>query len=478
MTFTSTSSANPPFRTLRGSSGIITIEKHYNGVNPNVALGFLILIIAIILPAALAAVAPAASVILLLVSLLFPGIPLFMANKMWRVEIDNANRDLKITRWHAFNKTNQKVEYIKFDDIREIVAEISPDGTKRRLVVIKLTGERLLLYESMNMTHADRFKHDFMAAVQLNNPPPTPRAVQNPPASRPPLDTLHPHVPTDPTLVLPSLRQFAIPDPNTGTSSIPGQQNPLHSLPMHASSRVDGVVSVVDGANDAKIAVDLDNRKDQQADQAMTTPAAAGVPAVKGTAATLKDDEESARQRLAEIARRKREILSRVYEPGFEPQQAPAAPGPSTPGPSTPGIQADRGVPSSVMRNRENWYNKYDSCQGFDYMLLPEIGICRPRGETIASKSPPETRSGRAPKKKHGDEDEADEIITHHVDKKVEKELGIQKVKPTCMVCTRLLKGTSFICPTCETKYCIRCARTLASRKESCWTCRKQLKVD
>nr|MDO8119637.1 hypothetical protein [Candidatus Sigynarchaeota archaeon] len=185
MSFTSTTYASPPFRTVRGGGqGIVSIEKHYSDVNPNVALVLLILVIAIILPASLAAVAPAASIILLIISTFFPGIPLFMANKMWKIDIDNASRDLTITRWHAFNKTVKKVEHIKFDEIREIVAEISPDGTKRRLVVIKLTGERHVLHESMNITHADRFKHDFMAAIQLNNPPPTPRAVQNPPASQ------------------------------------------------------------------------------------------------------------------------------------------------------------------------------------------------------------------------------------------------------------------------------------------------------
>jgi len=118
-------------------------------------------------------------------------------------------------------------------------------------------------------------------------------------------------------------------------------------------------VDDVDDVNGASAADDIEGGTDQQGDPSMTTPEAAGAPDVQGTDTTPEEEEKAASQRLAEIARRKREILSRVYQPGNEPQQAPAAPGPSM-----PGVQASEGTPSSVLRNREDWYNKYEQCQG------------------------------------------------------------------------------------------------------------------
>jgi predicted RNA-binding Zn-ribbon protein involved in translation (DUF1610 family) len=73
----------------------------------------------------------------------------------------------------------------------------------------------------------------------------------------------------------------------------------------------------------------------------------------------------------------------------------------------------------------------------------------------------------------------ADEIpLEHQVDEATEKEVMVEVKKETCIVCTNELKGTSFHCPKCSTKYCLRCAKVLAEKGEECWTCRTPLKID
>jgi predicted RNA-binding Zn-ribbon protein involved in translation (DUF1610 family) len=465
----STSITSVPFRTIRNSSGVVTIEKHYSDMNPNCGLGILIMIIAIILPASLVAVAPVASIVLLLGSTLFPGIPLLLVNKMWRIDIDNANRDLKIVRWHDFNKVNKKSIHIKFDEIREIVAETSPDGARRRLVAILLSGTRHVLYETLNMSHADRFKTYFMAGIQLQASQPTAQTPQVTQTTQSQQPAPQGSGPGNPAAVVPSLRQFAIPDPNAP----PGDDDDLQGLPptppIRVSSWTDDL-TYVDDVDDVDAAGDVDPLPGARGGQPAAVSPAAAAPGNQGTGATSKDDDEAVHKRLLEIARRKREVLSRVYQPGSEPQNAPG-----TPAPAAAGVLAGEGAPPTPLRNKEDWYNKFDNCGGFAYLSSPELGVCRPAGTATASGTI-ETRTGRMPKKKAGEDDE-DEIITHTVDRRTEKELGVHKVRPTCMVCTIPLKGTTFICPTCETKYCIRCAKALSLRKEYCWVCRKPLKI-
>nr|MDO8109488.1 hypothetical protein [Candidatus Sigynarchaeota archaeon] len=52
------------------------------------------------------------------------------------------------------------------------------------------------------------------------------------------------------------------------------------------------------------------------------------------------------------------------------------------------------------------------------------------------------------------------------------------KTGEKCVVCENTLKGTTYVCPEYETKYCIRCAVALSQREESCWTCKKPLRFD
>ncbi len=467
----STMITNVPFRTVRNSAGVVTIEKHYAEMNPNCGLGILVVIIAIILPLSFIATAPVASIVLFITSTLFPGIPLFLVNKMWQIEIDNATRVLKIVRWHEFNNVNKKTTNVKFDEIREIVAETSPDGVKRRLVAILLSGTRHVLYETMNMVHADRFRLLFMGAIQLQAAQVTTQttqatlatqATQGSQGSQPGSQSSGP---ADPTVVVPSLRQFAIPDPSAPAGSNAGFQDIPPASPIR-------VPSWISGADDVDDVDDVDASTSTQGYQAAPASPPSAVPSTQGAEIAPQEDDEAVHKRLLAIAQRKRDILARVYQPGTEPQDAPAAPAIAA-----VGAPASDGDTSAPLRNKEDWYNKFDDVGGFAYLSSPELGGGRPAGAALASGAL-ETRAGRAPKKKAGDDDDDDDkVITHSVDWRTERELGVHKVRPTCMVCTRPLKGTTFICPTCETKYCIRCARTLSVRKEYCWTCRKPLKV-
>ncbi len=463
-----------PFRTIRNSSGVVTIEKHYSDMNPNCGLGILVVVIAIILPASLAGVAPLASIILLLFSMIFPGIPLVLVNKMWRIDIDNVNRELKITRWHNADKLNKKTMHMRFDEIREIVAETSPDGARRRLVAILLSGTRHVLYETMNMSHADRFKSDFMAAIQLQATQATTRItsqagttqVTTPDMQGPP-PASQASSPSDPATAVPSLRQFAIPDPNAP----PGSGAGYPDLPPTPPVRVSSWTRDLQYQDDVDDVDDVGASTVAQGDQAAPASPTTAAPGNQQTETPPQEDDEAVHKRLLEIAKRKRDILARVYQPGTEPENTPAAPAPAISEAS-----ASDGAPGSPLRNKEDWYNKFDASGGLDYDSTPELG-----GHPLAGTAPAgasiEKRAGRMPKKKAGDDDDDDVVITHSVDRRTEKELGVQKVRPTCMVCTIPLKGTTFICPTCETKYCIRCAKALSLRKEYCWTCRKPLKV-
>ncbi|MEX2683812.1 MAG: NosD domain-containing protein [Candidatus Sigynarchaeota archaeon] len=72
-------------------------------------------------------------------------------------------------------------------------------------------------------------------------------------------------------------------------------------------------------------------------------------------------------------------------------------------------------------------------------------------------------------------ESRQEEVIKHEVDAQTESEVSVFKKKESCIVCNTSLKATTFICPYCETKYCIRCAIALSEQKETCWVCKNPL---
>jgi RNA polymerase subunit RPABC4/transcription elongation factor Spt4 len=63
------------------------------------------------------------------------------------------------------------------------------------------------------------------------------------------------------------------------------------------------------------------------------------------------------------------------------------------------------------------------------------------------------------------------EPVLRHADERTEREVVVEKDR--CLVCDAILAGTTYICPTCETKYCMRCAKLMASNGDTCWRCKQ-----
>jgi len=83
----------------------------------------------------------------------------------------------------------------------------------------------------------------------------------------------------------------------------------------------------------------------------------------------------------------------------------------------------------------------------------------------------PEASKLKAPKKREQITEE--ESRPRAIDKETEREVVIQKER--CIVCDSPLSGTTYICPVCDTKYCIRCQEELVKRNEPCWRCNTPL---
>lgn len=433
-----------PYRVDRSAPGVVTIEKFFGNFNPNCVLGLLVIILSIIMPAALAAASPLASFFVFIGSLFFPGVPIGLVNKKWRIEINNVSNQLHVSRWHDFNKKIRKTNTIKFDDIKEIVAETSPDGAKHRLIIIDQAGSRHVLHESMNKIHANKFKDDFMQSIELAGIPRQQGAVNQALVGRS----------SQPPVIAPQLQQFVVPELNDATI-------------LDSSGHNTGFPHDVDSAF-ARHALD----------------AAPGMRS-NGTGALahvndLPDSDEAVHERLLAIARHKREVLDRVFDPATASLGNDLLPVPG-PGETWHGADAGAGTGNgngngsanacSHLRNRGEIFNIFDPCFAMMEFLPQELAgraVDTPRvvnGEVPANHTP----------KKHNGDVDAEEVLPRVIDKRTEKELNVRRVRPTCMVCTIPLKGPAFICPTCDTKYCMRCAKTLAGRKESCWTCRKRI---
>ena len=58
---------------------------------------------------------------------------------------------------------------------------------------------------------------------------------------------------------------------------------------------------------------------------------------------------------------------------------------------------------------------------------------------------------------------------------KTEREMYIQEREELCQVHKGPLTGLSYHCPTCKTKYCVKCATTLMNSGEGCWVCNTQI---
>jgi len=57
----------------------------------------------------------------------------------------------------------------------------------------------------------------------------------------------------------------------------------------------------------------------------------------------------------------------------------------------------------------------------------------------------------------------------------IESEIEIEKQKFICIVHKGTIKGAIYLCPTCETLYCNRCAQALKDKNEKCWSCNQEI---
>jgi len=61
---------------------------------------------------------------------------------------------------------------------------------------------------------------------------------------------------------------------------------------------------------------------------------------------------------------------------------------------------------------------------------------------------------------------------------KTEKELILEKKIDTCQVHKGKIEGISYVCPNCQAKYCLKCAKTLKRRAEGCWVCDTAINIE
>ena len=59
------------------------------------------------------------------------------------------------------------------------------------------------------------------------------------------------------------------------------------------------------------------------------------------------------------------------------------------------------------------------------------------------------------------------------VRKKVE--VDVEKKKHFCIVHRGKIVGAMYLCPKCETYYCMKCATVLKKRGEACWGCNNEI---
>ena len=57
-----------------------------------------------------------------------------------------------------------------------------------------------------------------------------------------------------------------------------------------------------------------------------------------------------------------------------------------------------------------------------------------------------------------------------------EAETSVEKGQHFCVVHRGKIVGPIYLCPTCETYYCMKCATVLKSRSETCWVCNNEIK--
>jgi len=59
-----------------------------------------------------------------------------------------------------------------------------------------------------------------------------------------------------------------------------------------------------------------------------------------------------------------------------------------------------------------------------------------------------------------------------------EAEMGVEKQAFNCVVHKGPIEGDNYLCPKCQTFYCVKCAMTLKEKGEKCWSCDTEIKLD
>ncbi|MHA1371934.1 MAG: hypothetical protein ACTSRA_19725 [Promethearchaeota archaeon] len=58
-----------------------------------------------------------------------------------------------------------------------------------------------------------------------------------------------------------------------------------------------------------------------------------------------------------------------------------------------------------------------------------------------------------------------------------ESEMDIEKSKFICVVHKGTIDGAVYICPKCQTFYCVKCANVLKDKGEKCWSCENEITI-
>lgn len=58
---------------------------------------------------------------------------------------------------------------------------------------------------------------------------------------------------------------------------------------------------------------------------------------------------------------------------------------------------------------------------------------------------------------------------------KTESEMDLEEKDAICVVHKGTIVGTVYICPTCKSYYCLKCANALIEKGEKCWTCEREI---
>ena len=61
--------------------------------------------------------------------------------------------------------------------------------------------------------------------------------------------------------------------------------------------------------------------------------------------------------------------------------------------------------------------------------------------------------------------------------RKTEAEMGIEKKEFICIVHKGAIDGPIYLCPSCHSLYCQKCATALKEKGEACWSCNTKITI-